>query len=93
MVQEALVGELLEQLLSGSGDEQASAAQTVCELCCERRGYTQARRSGAHGTAALRMHVLRGALPENMRPLCMHWADRQHRQCSSAKPSVCLKCW
>ena len=36
MVQEALVGELLEQ---------ASAALTVCELCCERRGYTQARRS------------------------------------------------
>jgi len=52
MVQEALVSELLEQLLSGSGDEQASAAQTVCELCCERRGYTQARRCRAPGTAA-----------------------------------------
>lgn len=43
MVQEALVAELLEHLLSGSSEEQASAAQTVCELCCERRGCAQAR--------------------------------------------------
>jgi hypothetical protein len=93
MVQEALVSELLEQLLSGSGDEQASAAQTVCELCCERRGYTQARRCRAPGTAAPGC-TRSEALPENTRPLCLPWAERQHRgNAPPAKPSIGLTCW
>lgn len=43
MVQEDVVDELLQLLLSGSPSDQASAASSVCELCCERRDYAQVR--------------------------------------------------